>query len=105
RAQDLPSLIERLETYRDQPADFDLGQVEGASSGSIRSRRGAIQSALRDRLFEINRRNRLIYFKATQQSVNLTLGSVPLMLDVRNLTPDHVATWTPELSAKVLDGK
>ncbi|MGN6693261.1 MAG: AAA domain-containing protein [Aquihabitans sp.] len=104
RAQDLPSLAERLETYRDQPIDFDLERV-GVPGGTPRDRRRAIQSALRDRLFEINRRNRLIYFKPTQQSVNLTLGSVPLLLDVRNLTPDHVATWSPGLADQVLSGK
>ena len=39
RAQDLRSLIERLETYRDQPVDFDLERVAaGARSGDAGDR-------------------------------------------------------------------
>src|SRR4051812_39049535 len=47
RAQDLASLIERLETYREQPVDFDLRQVAGESGGS--DVRTAVLEALRDR--------------------------------------------------------
>jgi hypothetical protein len=105
RAQDLRALAERLDSYRDQPVDFDLSLVAGAASGPIPGRRAAIQVALRDRLFEINRRNRLVYFTPTQQSLNVTLGSVPLLLDVRNLRAEQVATWAPPLADDVVAGK
>jgi hypothetical protein len=105
RAQDLGSLADRLEMYRDQPLDFDLERIEGATTGSVRGRRAAIQQALRDRLFEINRRNRLVYFQPSQQALNLTLGSVPLLLDVRNIEPSQIATWKAPLSNTILQGK
>ena len=105
RAQDLASLAERFDTYRDQPLDFDLARVDGATSGSVRGRRTAIQQALRDRLFEINRRNRMVYFQPNQQSVNVTLGSVPSLLDVRNIEPSQIATWKAPLSNSITSGK
>jgi AAA domain/Protein of unknown function (DUF4011)/REase_MTES_1575 len=105
RAQDLASLADRLEMYRDQPLDFDLERIDGATTGSVRGRRAAIQQALRDRLFEISRRNRLVYFQPSQQALNLTLGSVPLLLDVRNIEPTQIATWKAPLSNAILQGK
>ncbi len=105
RAQDVASLAQRLDAYRDQPADFDLAGVDGALAGPLRTRRTAIQAALRDRLFEINRRNRLVYFQPSAQSVNVTLGSVPLLLDVRNVRPADIATWNDDFAGKLLSGK
>jgi hypothetical protein len=105
RAQDMASLASRLNAYRDQPAEFNLSRIIGSSDGAVRDRRGAIQEALRDRLFEINRRNRLVYFAPNQQSVNLTIGSIPVLLDVRNIRPEQVATWKDPLISDLLDGK
>ncbi len=104
RLQDLRSAADRLKAYRDQPVDFDLDAVAGSNTAP-KARRAAIQEALRDRLFEINRRNRMVYFKPSQQSVNLTVGSVPVLLDVRNLSPEHIVTWTPPFSSSVLSGR
>ncbi len=74
RAQDLRSLIEQLENYRDQPLDFD---VEAITRG-VADRRTAVLRALRDRLFDLSRRNRLVNFRPTAQTLNLTEVSQPL---------------------------
>ncbi|HEY4571541.1 MAG TPA: DUF4011 domain-containing protein, partial [Kribbella sp.] len=98
RAQDLHSLIEQLENYRDQPLDFDVeAVVRGAAD-----RRTAVLGALRDRLFDLSRRNRLINFRPTAQTLNLTEVSVPLMLDVRTIRDEHLFTWRDELAADLL---
>jgi hypothetical protein len=94
RAPDLPSLLQRLESYRDQPLDFDLDSVPGAGSGDRDGRRAAVLGVLRDRLFDLTRRNRLVYFRPTQRSLDLTEASVPLLLDVRNIRPEHLFTWS-----------
>ncbi|MDX6474870.1 MAG: hypothetical protein QOH95_381, partial [Gaiellaceae bacterium] len=104
RAQDLAALIGRLETYRDQPLDLDLARVPGLAEASAAGRRTLILAHLRDRLFEITRRNRLIYHKPTLSSLNLTVASVPVLLDVRNIKPDRLMTWRPELSKKIVGG-
>ncbi|HEY3514337.1 MAG TPA: AAA domain-containing protein [Kribbella sp.] len=98
RAQDLRSLIEQLENYRDQPLDFD---VEAVVRG-VADRRTAVLGALRDRLFDLSRRNRLINFRPTAQTLNLTEVSVPLMLDVRNIRPEQLFTWRDDLAGQLL---
>ncbi|MFF0339587.1 AAA domain-containing protein [Kribbella sp. NPDC004875] len=98
RAQDLHSLIEQLENYRDQPLDFDVEAiVRGAAD-----RRTAVLGALRDRLFDLSRRNRLINFRPTAQTLNVTEVSVPLMLDVRTIRSEQLFTWRDELADQLL---
>ncbi|WP_328996453.1 AAA domain-containing protein [Kribbella sp. NBC_01245] len=94
RAQDLRSLIDRLEDYRDQPLDFDLAAITERET----DRRAAVLTALRHRLFDLSRRNKLVQFRHTAQSLNLTEASVPLMLDVRTIRPEHLFTWSADLA-------
>lgn len=106
RAQDLGQLISRLENYREQAVDIDaglLGRPEFQRS-PLTGKRRLIQSHLRDRLFEISRRNRLIYFKPTLQTLNLTVASVPLVLDYRNIRLEQLFVWHPELAATLTAG-
>jgi len=105
RAQDLPSLIRRLETYREQPVDEDVLALPGLAGASRGSRRRIIQTHLRDRLFEVSRRNRLLYFQSSQATLNLTTASVPLVLDYRNIRPDQLLYWHEGLSAEILSGR
>jgi len=100
RSQDLHSVISALENYRDQPLDFDVDAITGAPG----DRRTAVLTALRDRLFDLSRRNRLVNFRHTAQTLNLTEASVPLMLDVRNIRAEHLFTWNPGLAKRFLDG-
>ncbi len=106
RAQDLGQMISRLENYREQTADFDtnLFSRKEFKESPLTGKRRLIQSHLRDRLFEISRRNRLIYFKPTLQTLNLTIASVPVMLDYRNIKLEQLFVWHPELAAAVTDG-
>jgi len=104
RAQDLRSLIGRLENYRDQPAELDLNRIPGFKESGVQGRRKVVQTHLRDRLFDMSRRNRLIHFKPTLQTLNLTVASVPLVLDYRNIRPDQLFTWHGGLAAEITSG-
>lgn len=104
RAPDLAQMISRLENYREQAADLDFGRIEGFKESGITGKRRLIQSHLRDRLFEISRRNRLIYFKPTLQTLNLTVASVPVLLDYRNIRLEQLFVWHSELAAIVTEG-
>ena len=103
RAQDLASIIDRLETYRDQPLDLDLAAI--AATAPVADRRSAVLGVLRDRLFDLSRRNRLIWFRQTQQSLNLTEVSVPLVLDARNIRPEQLFTWSRKVADQVVSGR
>jgi len=105
RSQDLPSLIRRLETYRDQPLDEDVLDLPGLADASKGGRRRIIQTHLRDRLFEISRRNRLLYFQSSQATLNLTTSSVPLVLDHRNIRPDQLFYWHEGVASELIAGR
>src|SRR5436190_5577136 len=104
RAPDLAQLISRLENYREQPAELDFNRLQGFKEAALGGKRRLIQSHLRDRLFEISRRNRLIYFKPTLQTLNLTVASVPLLLDYRNIKLEQLFVWHKELAATITEG-
>ncbi len=105
RPQDLGRLGKTLENYRDQEVDFDfdLARVAGFERDP-KGRRQVILSRLQERLFEVTRRNRLLHFRATLQSVNLTQASVPMVLDVKSIRPEQLLTWGPVLRQLVVDG-
>jgi hypothetical protein len=89
RPQDLRQIANALAHYRDQdvsktdaPAKAETSQP--SDRATARRRRHEL---LRDRLFEINRRNRLIYFRETNAAVNLTIGSTPNVIDHKSINP------------------
>ncbi|WP_134738764.1 AAA domain-containing protein [Nocardioides sp. 503] len=104
RAQDLGDVTLRLATYRDQPEDFDLARVL-ADEGRFRDRREAVLTHLRDRLFDLTRRNPLLHFRPTQRTLNLTEASVPLVLDVRSVRAEQLFTWGGKAAERLVDGK
>ena len=103
RAKDLPSLIQRLQTYRDQPQDLQLDRVATEDSGA--RRRSAVQAHLRDRLFDLSRRNRLLHFRPTQSAVNLTVASVPLVVDLKSIRVDQLCLWSGRFAQTVAAGE
>ncbi|MEL1263236.1 AAA domain-containing protein [Pseudoxanthomonas putridarboris] len=104
RATDLAGLATRLRTWREQPEALD---VERALAGAIgvAPRRAAVLSHLRDRLFDLSRRNRLLYFRPTASSVNLTVSSVPLILQLESIRPEHICTWGGPFAADLVAGR
>ncbi|MCL2713184.1 MAG: DUF4011 domain-containing protein [Alphaproteobacteria bacterium] len=104
RATNVASLATRLETYRDQPADLDVERIL-TSVTEGKNRRTAVLSHLRDRLFDLSRRNRLIYFRTTQGSVNMTEASIPIVMRIESVRADQLCTWRGQFIADVLSGK
>ncbi len=103
RTSSLAAMTERLADYRDQPTPLDIDRVL-ADAGGIPDRQEAVLTHLRDRLFDLSKRNRLIHFRQTQASVNLTVASVPLVMRVESIRPEQLATWGGRFAADVLAG-
>jgi len=104
RAQDLRGLTQTLLHYREQR----LALVEPppqASRAADRSPRTALLTQLRERLFELSRRNRLLYFRPTLGHLNLTVGSVPLLLDYKAISPNALFTWQGDVASALSSGK
>lgn len=97
RAQDLEGLIARLQAYRDVDetvdADLDFQKLKGFMQGDHSSRRKIIQGHLQSRLFDLTRRNRLVWFRSTLQTLDLTEASVPSSLRVERITPEELFLW------------
>jgi predicted DNA-binding WGR domain protein len=103
RATDLAELAKRLEHYRDQPAGIDVERALASANG-VQGRRTAVLTHLRDRLFDLSRRNRLLHFRPTQASVNLTVASVPVVMRLESIRADQLCTWDNRFAADVLGG-
>lgn len=103
RSTELSSLTTRLRTWREQPDVLDVGRALSGVSGTT-SRRSAVLSHLRDRLFDLSRRNRLLFFRPTASTVNLTVSSVPLMLQLESIRPEHICTWGGPFAANLTSG-
>lgn len=107
RPQDLPALLLTLENYRDQEVDFetDLASDQQLQQADRPGKRQVILSKLQERLFEINRRNRLLEFRSTMQTVNLTQASIPVSFDVENIREDQVLTWSRDFAKQLRSQK
>ena len=107
RAQDLPAILHSLEHYRDQTVslDIDLARATGFRTRDVRTKQQVVLTKLRDRLFDVSRRNNLLHFRPTMQSINLTQASVPLLLDIRNIRDDQVLVWNEGLRKQLIAGQ
>ncbi|MEM7431635.1 MAG: AAA domain-containing protein [Pseudomonadota bacterium] len=95
RPQDLASVAEILIQYRYQELEDDI-EFELPTDGET-SRRATFLGRLRNRLFEVSRRNRLLYFRETGGNANLTEGSVPHVLDVESIRTQQLLFTNKDL--------
>ncbi|WP_298289489.1 AAA domain-containing protein [Novosphingobium sp.] len=104
RATSVDELARRLDTWRDQPVGIEVQRVLAQAQG-VPGRRTAVLSHLRDRLFDLSRRNRLIHFRATQSSINFTDASIPLVMRIESIRADALCTWKGMFAKDLLGGK
>ncbi|MCH9696420.1 MAG: DUF4011 domain-containing protein [Gammaproteobacteria bacterium] len=95
RPQDLATVAEMLIQYRYQELEEDIELEMPADGGG--SRRDVLLARLRSRLFEVSRRNRLLYFRETGSNANLTEGSVPHVLDVESIRTQQLLFTNEDL--------
>ena len=107
RSQDLYDIIIRLENYRDYDPErqTDLSNIAGWLDKPPKDRNGFILNKLRNRLFDISRRNRLLYYKPNLRFVNLTVSSLPHVLHYQSIRPDLLFTWHGELAKDLVAGR
>lgn len=105
RVQDLSSLAGALENYREASAGLDFDVTIDAQPNAEESRTTAILGRLRQRLFEITRRNRLLHFSPTMATINLTQASVPLALDPSKIDLKKLLIADDTLLKRMGDGK
>jgi predicted DNA-binding WGR domain protein len=104
RAKDVADLAQRLDSWRDQPTSIEVERVLAEAQG-VPGRRTAVLAHLRDRLFDLSRRNRLIHFRTTQSSINFTDASIPIVMRIESVRADALCTWQGAFAQDVLGGK
>jgi hypothetical protein len=107
RAQDLLLLVQSLKNYRSQDLDKDVDYSDyaGFNEANVEGKREIIQSYLCKKLFEISKRNRLLFYKETLSHLNLTQASVPIMLDYKNIKSEQLFLWHEDLASKLFSNK
>lgn len=100
RWKDLNEIIEKLKNYRDYnpETEYDISKIIQAKKSS---KQQFIQEKLRNRLFDNSRRNRLLYYKPNLKFLNLTIASVPQVLNYKNINPNSLFYWNEEISKKI----
>jgi superfamily I DNA and/or RNA helicase/predicted DNA-binding WGR domain protein len=104
RTANLVEVITKLEHYREyNPENYvDLTETEGFRRQDVSERGQWILSKLKNRLFDISRRNKLLYFKERGSFLNLTVSSVPLLLDFQNINENDLLYWNESVQKKVI---
>ena len=64
-----------------------------------------IHQKLRSRLFDISRRNRLLYYKPNLKFLNLTIASVPLSVETDTIKPESIFTVSNEIEQLITASK
>lgn len=100
RAQDLPTLIHALEHHRQAPRAV-AGLDQSAATGP-ENRTRQILGELRARLYDLSRRNKLVFHKPSGNELDLTEASTPIVLHVGAIRPEQLFTWTGDVPARVL---
>ena len=100
RWKDLNEIIEKLKNYRDYnpETEYDISKIIQPKKTS---KQRYIQEKLRNRLFDNSRRNRLLYYKPNLKFLNLTIASVPQVLNYKNIDPNSLFYWNTEISKKI----
>lgn len=100
RWKDLNEIIEKLKNYRDYnpETEYDISKIVQPKKTS---KQQYIQEKLRNRLFDNSRRNRLLYYKPNLKFLNLTIASVPQVLNYKNIDPNSLFYWNQEISKKI----
>ena len=104
RTKNLEEAVSKLKNYREyNPENYvDLTQTEGFRNQDVSKRKDWILSKLKNRLFDISRRNKLLYFTERQSFLNLTISSVPLLLDHQNIKEDSLIIWNDKIKKRIV---
>lgn len=104
RTRNVEEAIVKLKNYRDyNPENYvDLTETEGFRNQDVSERSNWILSRLKSRLFDISKRNKLLYFTDKKSFLNLSISSVPLLLDHNNIREDDIIFWNDKIKEKLI---
>lgn len=103
RLQDAHEVLVRVKSYREiNPENHvDLTKTEGFKNQDLSSRGNWILSRLKNRLYDMSKRNNLLYYKEKDKFINLTVGSIPHILDHKNIKEEDLLLWNTPVAATI----
>ncbi len=106
RPVDLLDILIRLQNYKDFSPNLtsDLSDSDGFIKSDVSDKNQWILQELKSRLFNLTRRNRLLYFKPQLRFINLTVASVPDEADVNLISVDDLFIWNDEIKTRIQNG-
>ena len=96
RAPDLPSLIRRLENYRDQTPDIDVAKLPGLRRGGPRT--GGASWCRRICATGCSKSpgaTGCSISRPSQATLNLTVASVPMVMNLASMRLEQLFVWHP----------
>ncbi|OUS16529.1 DNA/RNA helicase [Nonlabens dokdonensis] len=107
RAPSLEEIIAKLKNYRDfNPENYvDLTDTEGFRNLNLSDRGSYILDKLKRRLFDISKRNKLLYFNDRGSFMNLTEASIPMLLDYKNISEKDLIFWSSHIEQQFVSKK
>lgn len=104
RTRNIEEAYVKLKNFRDyNPEHYvDLTNTEGFRNQDVTERTNWILSKLKSRLFDISRRNKLLYFTDKKSFLNLSINSVPLLLDHNNIREEDLIFWNDSIKEKLI---
>ncbi len=106
RPIDLRAIAQSLTNYRGESVEleYELAAIEGFQANDPQGKQDTILARLQQRLFDLSRRNRLLHFRSSSSTANLTIGSVPLTQDVQTIETEHILIWNQDLQDRLISG-
>lgn len=103
RIKDMQEVCFKLHNYKayNPEQEIDLSNFAAQKKSKNETQLDFVLSRLRTRLFDVSRRNKLLYFKSSTRFLNLTVASVPHVLNYRQIKPDSLFIWNKHLATVV----
>lgn len=107
RVQDIGVLVKALENHRRIGAAVELGinNIAGFETDDKNDAKSILLKRLRARLYDMTRRNRLIYHRRVSGELNLTEASVPLVMNFDSIREDQLVTASNPVFDRLLKGE
>ena len=106
RVQDISVLIKALNNHRQIGSTVELGidNIAGFETDDKNDARSILLKRLRARLYDMTRRNRLIYHRRVSGELNLTESSVPLVMNFDSIREESLVTASNPFFDRLIKG-
>ncbi|MEP3889024.1 MAG: AAA domain-containing protein [Hellea sp.] len=106
RVQDISVLIKALNNHRQIGSAVELGidNIAGFETDDKNDARSVLLKRLRARLYDMTRRNRLIYHRRVSGELNLTESSVPLVMNFDSIRKEDLVTASNPVFDRLIKG-